>query len=476
MATNLPRRAGAYDSFENNVGRNFAGKNSMKSLVSPFVTTRRLFVHFSPATSGWRAIAEKILDQRLQGELIRLVLIGIEKDELIFEGSFVESDRRPAWPSLFDFRPRTRVASQPFVVASIVPTGMRAEYGGFAGDATPVTNLLASTCDKLITNPNAVTASDIYAAKENVVYLEGNLLTRWLLGQIRLIPKRHMKVGLILEQPIKTEFLNNALNAANAVRSVVGVQIDPVIVTSKNIQTICQFNETGLASGQFGDMTPLFEAMDEMARAKATAVALNSALHLSDDSFRQDYYSGTTRDGRPLPNPWGSAEAILTHLMTTFYPVTAAHSPLLTNFEHTCFGTLGDPRDAAELISSSFLCSCLIGLSRSPGIEHAEGPTPSDALDAENISALVLPESAVGNIPFLAAMDQEIPTIVVKRNATHGAVTPAHLGFNEQVIEVESYLEAAGVLVAIRQGISLESLRRPLAPLRPRFLETLRDN
>jgi hypothetical protein len=30
------------------------------------------------------------------------------------------------------------------------------------------------------------------------------------------------------------------------------------------------------------------------------------------------------------------------------------------------------------------------------------------------------------------------------------------------VIQVNSYLEAAGVVLALRQGISLESLRRPL--------------
>jgi hypothetical protein len=35
------------------------------------------------------------------------------------------------------------------------------------------------------------------------------------------------------------------------------------------------------------------------------------------------------------------------------------------------------------------------------------------------------------------------------------------------VVGVETYLEAAGVLLALREGISLESLRRPLrsAPL-----------
>ena len=44
-------------------------------------------------------------------------------------------------------------------------------------------------------------------------------------------------------------------------------------------------------------------------------------------------------------------------------------------------------------------------------------------------------------------------------------VTTAAMGM-ENVIEVDSYLEAAGVLVALRSGIALESLRRPISGAR----------
>src|SRR5688572_4364736 len=45
------------------------------------------------------------------------------------------------------------------VVLSIVPTGVGCSIGGYAGDAAPVTSLLAATADYLVTNPNAVNAS-----------------------------------------------------------------------------------------------------------------------------------------------------------------------------------------------------------------------------------------------------------------------------------------------------------------------------
>ena len=51
------------------------------------------------------------------------------------------------------------------VVLNVVPTGVGCNLGGYAGDAAPSTNLLALTADYLITNPNAVNASDFIGEK-----------------------------------------------------------------------------------------------------------------------------------------------------------------------------------------------------------------------------------------------------------------------------------------------------------------------
>ncbi len=100
---------------------------------------------------------------------------------------------------------RQRVSNQPFVVASIIPTGVRAEIGGFAGDATPSTNLLASACDYLVTNPNAVTGSDIYFGQDNVLYLEGNLRgSQGVLTTCALLGTQYQKVAIALNSHIST--------------------------------------------------------------------------------------------------------------------------------------------------------------------------------------------------------------------------------------------------------------------------------
>ena len=72
-----------------------------------------------------------------------------------------------------------------------------------------------------------------------------------------------------------------------------------------------------------------------------------------------------------------------------------------------------------------------------------------------------MPASCLGGIPALAAEFHGIPLIAVRENTTILDVTNAKMGMRN-VVEVETYLEAAGVLLALREGISLESLRRPL--------------
>ncbi|GAU67188.1 hypothetical protein SSP35_04_02710 [Streptomyces sp. NBRC 110611] len=124
---------------------------------------------------------------------VRLALTGQADGQLTFEVTGIRGADPAAqkWGPLWDFRPRRPERTGRFVVVHVVPTGIRAEIGGFAGDATPATNLLAGTCDYLLTHPNVVTASDLYWCRENVLYLEGNLLSRFLLGQTTCAPPRH---------------------------------------------------------------------------------------------------------------------------------------------------------------------------------------------------------------------------------------------------------------------------------------------
>jgi hypothetical protein len=112
-------------------------------------------------------------------------------------------------------------------------------------------------------------------------------------------------------------------------------------------------------------------------------------------------------------------------------------------------------------LSATFLHCILKGLHQSPRI--VTGRTPESApglITASDISALVIPEGCLG-LPTLAALEQGIPVISVKENRNIMNNDLARLPWNAgQFICVENYLEAVGALTALRQGLSLDVLRR----------------
>lgn len=63
--------------------------------------------------------------------------------------------------SIFQFEKRVQEDTSSFNVVMLVPTGIGADIGGHAGDATPTAALLANVCDSLITHPNVFNASDM---------------------------------------------------------------------------------------------------------------------------------------------------------------------------------------------------------------------------------------------------------------------------------------------------------------------------
>jgi len=72
-----------------------------------------------------------------------------------------------------------------------------------------------------------------------------------------------------------------------------------------------------------------------------------------------------------------------------------------------------------------------------------------------------VPASCLGKVPALAAEFSGIPLIAVRENKAVLHVTNDKMRMGN-VIEVNSYLEAAGIILALRNGISLESVRKPL--------------
>ena len=119
---------------------------------------------------------------------------------------------------------------------------------------------------------------------------------------------------------------------------------------------------------------------------------------------------------------------------------------------------------SAEAVSVSFLQCILKGLHRSPEIvcDEALFARP-DVFSVEDVSCLVIPDGCLG-LPTLAALEQGIHVIAVRenRNLMRNDLTllPWH---NEQYIQVNNYAEAVGVMNALKAGVTLESVRRPIS-------------
>jgi hypothetical protein len=82
--------------------------------------------------------------------------------------------------SIFRFERRTNENPEQFNVVVLVPTGIGAEIGGHAGDATAVIQLFSQICDLVVTHPNVVNASDINEIPTNALYVEGSVICRLL--------------------------------------------------------------------------------------------------------------------------------------------------------------------------------------------------------------------------------------------------------------------------------------------------------
>lgn len=376
----------------------------------------------------------------------------------------------PPIPDLFAFRRRPMEGTDSFNAVMIVPTGIGAAIGGHAGDATPSAQLLAQACETLITHPNVINASDIAELPPNGLYVEGSVLTRLMMGTIGLQPVRSNRVLVVVERHPNEVFVTNTINAVNAARATYGLMCSEVLVLNSPYRMRARFTESGSAAGRVENLQPLIEGLYGR-RERFDAVALASLIDLPD--HMQDEYFGSFAE---CVNPWGGVEAMLTHAISGMFDVPSAHAPMMESVDvaNMNFGVV-DPRKAAEMVSLTFFNSVLKGLQRSPRIvSDLAVMRDHSVLTASDVSVLVQPEGCLG-LPTLAALEQGISVIAVRENTTCTRNRLGDLPWMEgQFRVVDNYLEAAGVMLAMRAGIADESVRRPIKPVAVSDLNTAR--
>ena len=424
-------------------------------------------IPFAPGNRGLIEHIKKALSFRfVNGEIpLRLAVTSIDDDHYHCEvGCLVDAraGERESGRSIFDLRRRGAEKADRFNVVFLVPTGIGAEIGGHAGDATPAAQLLASGCDHLITHPNVVNASDINEIPANAFYVEGSVICRFLMGTAGLKPVRANRVLVVVDAQSDEMIENLALNTVEATRATYGLKCAGIYRLDPPLDLTATYADSGRAVGIGYGIDRLFDLLGET-RDDYDAVAISSLIAVPDGYHDQYFTSNGT-----MVNPWGGVEAMLTHAVSHFLDVPSAHAPMMESRE-ILFGDPGriDPRMAAEAISSSFFQCVLKGLKQSPAIvtDPSSQMRSDDVLTVEDVSCLVLPDGCIG-LPTLAALEQGIPVIAVREGKGLMASDLTALSWRPgQLTVVENYWEAAGVLGAFRAGIAPESVRRPFAKL-----------
>ena len=436
-----------------------------------YLSETELEIPLAPAGAGlleW--LSRQVAGRMLPGQTpLRLVVTEThgrryrcEVTTLVRDGLHPHPSPTPEDEGAFSFRRRLSENTSQFNAVLLVPTGIGAEIGGHAGDATPVARLLASVCDSLITHPNVVNASDINEMPGNALYVEGSVVCRLLMGTAGLQPVRANRVLAVVDAHANPLFTDLAVNAVNAAHASYGLLCPGVVALDPPLVMRSEYTGSTRAAGRVEEVERLFSMLDAR-RGEYDAVALSSVISVPFE-FHTDYFGS---DGS-MVNPWGGVEAMLTHAISSRYEVPSAHSPMLESQEVLDLDVgVVDPRMAAEAVSMTFLQSVLKGLQRSPRIiTDREALREPGVLTARDVSCLVLPRGCLG-LPTLAALEQGIPVIEVEENANLMRNDLSALPWRQgQFHQVANYWEAAGVMAALKAGINPASVRRPLAPVR----------
>ena len=334
----------------------------------------------------------------------------------------------------------------------IIPTGIGCEIGGFAGDALPAAKLLASASGCLITHPNVMNGGSLSEKNKNIFYVEGYSLDRFAKGEIGIKSVKQQKIGIIFDSGIEHEIFMRHLQVADACVATLGIDVDSYVLTKKPLGIVFDADLKGVSGGLIENPDTLIEAGERLIERGVTAIAIVAKFPDNLDSIETTLY----REGKGV-DPIAGVEAVISHLISKFLKVPCAHAPALSPI---ALKENLDPRAAAEEIGYTFLPSVLIGLSQAPNLVELTENNANITLHPNDLDSIVVPIGALGGEGVLAGIERGLNIIAVKNGNILNLDN--HYFSYPKLIEVENYFEAAGLILAIRNGVNPKSIQRPL--------------
>lgn len=306
--------------------------------------------------------------------------------------------------------------------AFIVPTGVGASIGGYAGDASVWARKFAKS-SHLIVNPNVVNAGGFSGITDKMLYVEGYSLDSFFRGEICLEPSCDNKIGVIFDKAIPKDVLNIHINTMNAVKTVYGTDIIGYEITEDEVGVEFFMTEQGISVGSVNNIETLYLSAQKMLEKGADALAIVCLFDDAED-LNKDYSNGVGTD------PVGGVEAILSHSISKKFKVPCAHSPAFADY--SICTELVDVKSASEYITPTFLPCILLGLSNAPKIGNI-------GINISDLDFLVMPYNSLGSTPVFEAIKRNIPVYAVKENITALNVSNKNLYKSDKIIEVDTY-------------------------------------
>ncbi len=312
----------------------------------------------------------------------------------------------------------------------IVPTGVGASVGGFAGDASCQARAFTEK-SRLIVNPNVVNAGGFSGINDRMFYTEGYILDEMFRGNVGLVPSRHNKIGVVFDKAIPEEVLNIHLNTVGAVQTVYGVDVIGYEITKEDAGVDFFVDENGISTGMVKNIETVFEASKKLLARGAESLAVVCFFEDPEDD-NEDYANGSGVD------PVGGVEGIISHAVSKEFLVPCAHSPAFADFSIST--DIVSPKAASEYITPTFLPCVLLGLNNAPKIVKKGG------IRVEQIDYLVMPFNSLGSTPVFEALKRGIKIFAVKENQTVLDVNNENFFKSDRIIQVETYADCLNLI------------------------------
>ncbi len=316
------------------------------------------------------------------------------------------------------------------IIAFVVPTGIGASIGGFAGDASLTAQKFAREFN-VIVNPNVVNAACFSGITSSMLYTEGWALNELFKGNITLKPAQNNKIGIIFDKGISKGILNVHINTINAVKTIYGSNILGYEITDEPCGIEFFKTASGVSSGSIRNNGTLLRAGEKLLRKGCDAIAVVCRF---EEPPEDNYKYGNDVDIA------GGIEAVISHYLSRELKVPVVHAPAFEDISIT--KEVVDPRASSEYITPTFLPCLLIALMNAPLISFEK---VEYNISTDDIKALVMPYGALGSSIVFDAISHGIKVCAVKENKSVLNITKDIIKCAE-IISTDTYDDCIKIL------------------------------